>query len=172
MAGKKSLFGLNVDSKWAPFKAFGVVVILWIASYPIVYFFLSSRRVDQSGQFGDSFGAINALFSGLAFAGIILTILLQRKELEFQRKELKATRKEFKTQNVTLKRQRFENTFFNMLSIHFNIVQSTTSDSFEGLNALQRFINLFANQINASALPKFGENGFFKRHMECYEAVK
>ena len=46
------------------------------------------------GSFGDSFGAINSLFSGLAFAGIIYTILLQRKELSLQRKELTDTRKE------------------------------------------------------------------------------
>ena len=46
------------------------------------------------GTFGDMFGAINALFSGLAFAGIIYTILLQRHELELQREELRATRSE------------------------------------------------------------------------------
>jgi|GEM_PF-5270671 len=36
---------------------------------------------DQSGGFGDIFGAINSLFAGLAFFGIIVTILLQRQEL-------------------------------------------------------------------------------------------
>lgn len=40
------------------------------------------------------FGAVNALFSGLAFAGIIYTILPQRRELELQREELRATRTE------------------------------------------------------------------------------
>lgn len=48
----------------------------------------------QLGQFGDMFGAINTLFSGLAFAGIIYTILLQRNELSLQRKELRDTRVE------------------------------------------------------------------------------
>lgn len=42
------------------------------------------------------FGSINALFSGLALAGIILTILLQRKELTLQRQELQDTREELK----------------------------------------------------------------------------
>jgi hypothetical protein len=46
------------------------------------------------GQFGDVFGAANALFSGLAFAGLIYTVLLQREELALQRKELELTRKE------------------------------------------------------------------------------
>ncbi len=46
------------------------------------------------GQFGDKFGAINSLFSGLAFAGIIFTIFLQKRELSLQRQELKDTREE------------------------------------------------------------------------------
>jgi hypothetical protein len=40
------------------------------------------------------FGAANALFSGLAFAGVIVAILLQRNELELQREELALTRHE------------------------------------------------------------------------------
>ena len=51
---------------------------------------------EAKGQFGDSFGALNALFSGLAFAGIIYTIQLQRKELNYQREELRLTRFELK----------------------------------------------------------------------------
>lgn len=46
------------------------------------------------GQFGDVFGAVNALFSGLAFAGLIYTVFLQREELALQRKELELTRQE------------------------------------------------------------------------------
>ena len=48
----------------------------------------------QRGQFGDLFGACNALFSGLAFAGLIYAILLQREDLALQRSELELTRKE------------------------------------------------------------------------------
>lgn len=33
----------------------------------------------QSGSFGDSFGAINATFTGLAFGGVIITLLIQIK---------------------------------------------------------------------------------------------
>lgn len=51
---------------------------------------------DEQARFGDMFGAVNTLFSGLAFAGIIYTILLQRNELALQRKELRDTRTELK----------------------------------------------------------------------------
>jgi hypothetical protein len=77
---------------------------------------------SQRGQYGDMFGAINALFTGLAFAGLIITIILQSQELKLQRKELGQTRAEFKQQNNTLILQRFENTFFNLISLHHQIV--------------------------------------------------
>lgn len=44
------------------------------------------------GTFGDMFGGTNALFSGLAFVGLIYTILLQRSELALTREELKGQR--------------------------------------------------------------------------------
>jgi hypothetical protein len=97
-----------------------VIIGLWLGTY----FLLRGKDSSVRGTFGDMFGSINALFSGLALAGIILTILLQRKELKLQREELRDTRKEFETQNETLKIQRFENTFFNLLNQHHQIVNS------------------------------------------------
>lgn len=41
-----------------------------------------------SGTFGDTFGGTNALFSGLAFAALVFTLVLQKKELALQRTEL------------------------------------------------------------------------------------
>lgn len=61
-----------------------------IALWVINYFTDWSTR----GQFGDLFGVVNALFSGLAFAVLIYTMNLQRKELALQRQELALTREE------------------------------------------------------------------------------
>lgn len=97
-----------------------VIISLWIGTY----YFLRDFPKEDRGTIGDMFGTINTLFSGLALAGIILTILLQRKELKLQREELSDTRKEFETQNETLKLQRFENTFFNLLNQHHQIVNA------------------------------------------------
>ena len=47
---------------------------------------------DKSGTFGDTFGAINSLFSALAFAALIYTIILQSQELKLQKNELQLTR--------------------------------------------------------------------------------
>lgn len=42
------------------------------------------------------YNALNTLFSGLAFAGVIFTVLLQKKELQLQREELSNTREELR----------------------------------------------------------------------------
>lgn len=69
------------------------------------------------GAFGDKFGALNAVFSALAFAGIIFTILLQRRELSFQRNEIRDSKQQIEKQNELIGRQRFESTFFNLLHL-------------------------------------------------------
>jgi hypothetical protein len=103
-------------------------IIVIVASYAAFLLYqvwpISTGNIDKIGAFGDSFGVLTALFSGLAFAGIILTILLQREELRLQRNELKLTRQELSTQNETSKLQSFENTFFQMLRVHNDLLAS------------------------------------------------
>jgi len=65
---------------------------------------------ENVGAAGDMFGSISSLFSGLAFAGLIATLVLQKVELSLQRSELSETRKEFE-------RQRFENRYFSTLRL-------------------------------------------------------
>lgn len=95
------------------------IFVLWALTFIL---FINGEK-EWRGTFGDMFGAVNALFSGLAFAGLIITLIMQHEELKLQRQELKQTneelegqKKEFEEQNKTLKVQRFENTLFNMLS--------------------------------------------------------
>jgi len=112
-----------------------VIIALWI----LTYFLL--RDIDKRGTLGDMFGTLNALFSGLAFAGIIFTILLQRKELKYQREELQATRKEFVIQNKTLKSQRFENTFFGLINLHNQIVNDIDDKKGDGYSSPEEVIS-------------------------------
>jgi len=120
-----------------------VIIVLWAGSYLIIGTMFPD--LQSAGFFGESFGAIQALFSALALAGIILVILLQNRELVLQREELKYTRVEigrqveqfadqkvqfesqklqFELQNETLIQQRFENTFFHLMTLHHEIVGS------------------------------------------------
>lgn len=74
------------------FVLFGVVMALQLAAG----WFITTQFDSWAdrGTFGDMFGAVNTLFSGLAFAGIIYAIFLQSKELSLQRQELAMTRDE------------------------------------------------------------------------------
>jgi len=72
---------------------------------------------EDRGTFGDMFGAANALFTGLSFVGLIVTILLQRQDINSQKEELERQNKVMTTQN-------FETTFFNMINVHHEIVNS------------------------------------------------
>ncbi|MCE3228468.1 MAG: hypothetical protein K0S32_3019 [Bacteroidetes bacterium] len=112
----------------------------------------SFKDWDNAGVFGDSFGAINALFSGLAFAGIIYTIFLQKQELELQRRELRQTRLEFKIQNETLKKQRFENTFFHLLNLHNEIVEKLKVEVNEGDEITPHFVSYESRSVFSGAV--------------------
>ena len=83
------------DESFKPLVILGIIIlVIWILSFATVYFTIDSW--SDRGTFGDLFGGVNSLFSGLALAGIIYTIFLQRKELKLQRLELAETRKELK----------------------------------------------------------------------------
>ena len=76
--------------------AFGGVILIWAVSWWGISQCFQCH--EERGTFGDMFGAVNALFSGLAFAGLIITLLYQKEELKLQREELKQTRAELKGQ--------------------------------------------------------------------------
>lgn len=71
-----------------------LVVIIWgLSAFAIM---LGLGNWSDRGTFGDLFGAVNALFSGLAFAGLIYTIIQQKEDLELQRKEIAENKSELK----------------------------------------------------------------------------
>ena len=82
------------NESWITVGILTAIFLCWVLAPFILNIFLNSP--EQRGMFGDSYGALNSLFSGLAFAGVIIAILLQRKELILQREELALTRAELK----------------------------------------------------------------------------
>lgn len=109
---------------------FFIVLCLWLIGWLLMDILIDTSTAR--GTFGDKFGSINSLFSGFALAGIVYTVYLQKKELSLQRLELEQTREEFKIQNITLKKQRFENTFFQLQSLHNEIIDKLKIDIFDG----------------------------------------
>lgn len=120
--------------------------IFIVGSYAALLIFLTwpidELSIGKAGGFGDSFGILTSLFSALAFAGLILTILLQRDELSLQREELKETRKEIAAQKEILKNQNFNNSFFSLLRYYkenlteLMIVDNDSHQRYQGIEAL------------------------------------
>lgn len=89
----------------------------------------------------------------IAFLGQRLQILQQERELRQNTAQLAGQREQLENQNVTLRRQAFENTFFQMLRLHHEIVgtMSYTSPSggppYNGRVVLAQILNKLNNTI-------------------------
>ncbi len=129
---------LKNEKRWLLPLLLVVAILIWLSNWVAVIHFMPEDW-PYRGQFGDMFGAANALFTALAFAGFIYAIYLQRQDLHLQRKELKLTRNEIQgqreqmqLQNRTLSLQQFENTFFQLMDL-FNELVRNLEDRSEGL---------------------------------------
>ena len=135
----------------------GVIVILGLIEAGV---YISFHKWEHRGLLGDMFGVGNAIFSALAFAGVILAILMQKRELELQRQELKWTRTEVKGQKEqlqvqaeTLKKQTLENTLFQLLRLHQETLQAVRyyhGTERRGREAIPHLAREFLNTYNES----------------------
>lgn len=68
------------------FYAFSIVlmVILFFFAYGFIVHQAFNGSWEKSGVFGDTFGAINAVFSSLAFLGIVISLVIQREDIRQQ----------------------------------------------------------------------------------------
>ncbi|MEQ8852763.1 hypothetical protein [Gimesia sp.] len=71
------------------------ICIFWLGLFGVIgfaignYFFLSSSYCSMAarGQFGDMYGALNSIFSGLAFVAVAFTLWEQRVDLKRQHQQ-------------------------------------------------------------------------------------
>lgn len=72
-----------------PLVAISTLFFLFYSGYvPII-----GSNIEERGQFGDSFGVLNSLFTGLGFGGLIITITLQQKQINQQDRAFHEQRK-------------------------------------------------------------------------------
>lgn len=129
-SGRK-LIGISLFN-WATL----LLVIFVLAAWGGSWWWISKNIVSTDpkllttegarGVFGDQFGAVNALFSGLAFTGVIITLLTQQREI--------------KRQSSTLMRQQFESGFFQLLALHTTLVDQLEIGANKGRSAFERFL--------------------------------
>jgi len=116
--------------------ATGIVVTVFVFYFMNFSGSLSSEH-ERWGTFGDFVGGtLNPILSFFALIALLLTIILQSKELEATREELKrsATAQEkseasLKKQSEILNRQQFEQTFFSLLEQHNSALEKISTPS-------------------------------------------
>lgn len=122
------------------------------------------KTIDKLGPIGDFIGGTTVAFLTAASVVLLLaTIIMQRKEIKISQqsivelvkqtetsvKQAEEARKETKITNETMKQQQFETTFFNMLSLHHQIVNnikiSELKKTHTGREAIARLKDIFEN---------------------------
>ena len=128
-----------IKRQWRRFEKHPMRLFWWLTGIITAIFILCIIFTDDKGTVYTAFGSY---FTALAFVGVIVTVLLQRAELQEQRKELRAQRielegqkRELEIQNRTAQLQRFENSFFNR-----TYVQSLVILRLQGQQVFQRFL--------------------------------
>ena len=111
------------------------IILLWLSSGILIYLLLDNW--NDRGTFGDLFGFINSLFSGLALAGLIFTIYSNRNELKIQREEIEINRKEL------IKSRKIQERSERVLEEQVKQLKLTTK-----LTGLQILVDYFSNQIS------------------------
>jgi len=112
-----------------------LVIVIWGVSAILIMVFLSEW--SDRGTFGDLFGAVNALFSALAFAVLIYTIVLQREEIKQNREEIVLNRKELE-KSSKLQRKAQEVLIQQVEQTHLSAK----------MNAMRTLVDYYNNQIS------------------------
>lgn len=102
---------------------FPITTLLWNKAYSV-------KEVAALGAYGDFFGGTTVGLLSIAGASfLVASIFLQMKSNNIQKAEMVKTneqldlqRKEFETTNITMIKQSFDSTFFNMLNLQHAIL--------------------------------------------------
>lgn len=82
------------------------------------------------GQLGDYFGGtLNPLFGFVSVLALLITLIVQSKELRLSTRELQHSSAALEGQNRAIERQSFEQTFFAWLNNYHELLQSITTTS-------------------------------------------
>jgi hypothetical protein len=89
---------------WWPVLLVVALFLLFLMAVLLSWWPFSGMSWSLRSELGESFGVLSALFNGLAFAGLIITILIQSRELRLQRHQLSLQRTELQAQRAESKR--------------------------------------------------------------------
>ena len=109
---------------------------------------ISVDLFGKIGTIGDFFGG--TMVGLLSFASLLFVsaaVVMQKEELRLQREEVMKTRKEFEITNETMKKQAFDSTFFNLISLQKEILIEIKFDGEQGRAAITKLFNKLEKTI-------------------------
>jgi hypothetical protein len=120
---------VGVFALWALWLLYGVQFVhARLSSAAAAGASAASSRIAELGQVGDLFGGISALFAALAGAGVFWAGYLQHRTLAATRNARDEEKQRFVAQQLEEearhKRQQFEATFFQLLALLRDLLQS------------------------------------------------
>lgn len=119
---------------WSAIALLTVGVIWSVCSYPsILKERLNAKSIVGLGEYGDIYGGLNTLFTGLAFVGLVVTILLQRQEMKETREEFEEQTKQFKAQSEIMTKQVLDAALFEYLQYMCGIKEERANVSYQSI---------------------------------------
>ena len=119
-----------------------VILLFWTTVFNFLVHIFPFKDIAKLGEYGDSFGALTAIFTAAAFFVLCWTLIAQQEELRLQREEMKKSRETFDGQKKVMALQLFETTLFNLLQHHHQILSSYSLSSHKGIQAVSVYIDM------------------------------
>ncbi|WP_447501214.1 putative phage abortive infection protein [Acinetobacter oleivorans] len=146
---------------------------------------------EKYGTYGDTYGSLNTLFSGWAFALLLISLFMQRRELQEQRKELAAQRDEItkaneiaesqrnisKQQSELLAQQSFYSLLFKLLDEKNNKINlfyfkdSYNNLEYEKYECFKFFSNYILHNMNNFNIQDSGSMNYFEYKEDLKEFI-
>lgn len=128
----------------------GLSIILYVVQFGNTL----SAAHDKWAEFGDyAGGVLGSIFAFLGLIALLLTLWVQSRELQISTTELRRSAEALKDQNNSINLQSFENRFFNMISLHHEIVKGIDLVSNDGIttsgrDCLKVYYGRLKNKLN------------------------
>lgn len=149
---------------------FAILIIIFV--FCINYFNNPISKENGYGPWGDFFGGVlNPILTFLTFMGLLITIIIQKKELKESRDVFIKQQEALEKQQEEMTIQSFDNKFFQMLNSFNKITDSLKLDTHTGKEVFKELVEKLKNQLQYVYLEDVSKNNKRKNKVEYLYTV-
>ncbi len=122
-----------MEGLWWPAAALLAVAVCWFAvasGIPVP----TEQTVEKFGVYGDSFGKLTSLFTALGFGGLVITLLLQQRQIRAQEDDATQNRR-------SDEKGRYEEVLFRLLDIYRQTLLEVRVGEVTGRDVLRKSLD-------------------------------